>query len=617
MATINLTASADLSALRRQLEMIPGLTADAATRMTAELNKSIRAAEKASVSAAKASKAAAEAAKRAGDDARGSLDMAAAAAGKFGDKAGALGSNAGKLAGILDLIVPGAGGAARAVADMADAGEVAAASATGLGVSLSSMLSVLAPVGIAVAALGAAWHYYSSELDAAEAKNKQASDRATEAATAASEWARKQGEVADAFDVANGTVEKQSVLIRKSNAEIDAAAEAQRKLLISQRDLEKGKLTGAFGEDVSAFRAAEAALSAFEQRVQETKDRNELLITSEEEKAKAARKTADETLAAAAAARARAEDDANLAKQLAALEEQERRVLDQNAAYLASLRDLEEAARTATEARLTGEAAVEAQLQRQIEKINEVAARQVETSVGNAGQLATIERARVDALVALEAEAAQKIDGIHEAAHEKRLAEIEAEATARRETAQATAAASASLFGALGDLAGAAAEEQAKAGKESALALFGVQKAAALAQAAINTALAVSTALVTPPPLGPIQAAAALAAGLAQTAVIASTPPPSFADTPGVMQMGNRGAVSLAAGDYFAAAKDPAELQRQAGAVGGGGVSILEVRLGHRVLDRSVAQTLRQGGRLSREISSRSKVGPTGHAVRS
>ena len=135
--------------------------------------------------------------------------------------------------------------------------------------------------------------------------------------------------------------------------------------------------------------------------------------------------------------------------------------------------------------------------------------------MGNAGQLATIERARVDALVALEAEAAQKIDGIHEAAHEKRLAEIEAEATARRETAQATAAASASLFGALGDLAGAAAEEQAKAGKESAIALFGIQKSAALAQAAINTALAVSTALVTPPPLGPIQAAAALAAGLA------------------------------------------------------------------------------------------------------
>lgn len=616
MATVDLTVAADLSSLRKQLAEIPGIGADAAAKMASELNKSIRAAEKASVSAAKASKAAAEATKRAGDDARDALDMAAISAGKFGDKAGALGSNAGKLAGVLDLIVPGAGGAARAVADMADAGEVAAASATGLGVSLSSVLAVLAPVGIAVAALGGAWHYFSSELEAAEAANKRASDLATEAATAAAEWAKKQTEVGDAFGVASGEVDKQTILIRKSNTEIDAAAEAQRKLLISQRDLEKGKLTGAFGEDVSAFKAAQSALAAFEGQVQTTKDRNELLITSEEEKAKAARKAATDSLAAAAAARARAEAESDLAKMLAAVEEQENKVLAQNASYLTSLRSLEEAARTATEARLTGEAAVEAQLQRQVEKVNEVAARQVEASVGNAGQLASIERARVDALVALEAEAAQKIDGIHEASYEKRLAEIEAEATARRETAQATAAASASLFGAVGDLAGAAAEEQAKAGKESALALFGVQKAAALAQAAINTALAVSTALVTPPPLGPIQAAAALAAGLAQTAVIASTPPPSFSDTPGVMQMSNRGAVSLAAGDYFAAAKDPTELQRQAGAMGAGSVSILEVRLGHRVLDRSVAQTIRQGGRLSRELARTSNTGPTGHAVR-
>ena len=616
MATVDLTVAADLSALRKQLAEVPGLTADAAARMTSELNKSIKAAEKASKQAAAASKSAAEAAKRAGDDARDALDTASASASKFGDKAGALGSNAGKLAGVLDLIVPGAGGAARAVADMADAGEVAAASATGLGVSLSSVLAVLAPVGIAVAALGGAWHYFSSELEAAEAANKRASDRATEAATAAAEWAKKQTEVGDAFGVASGSVEKQSILIRKSNAEIDAAAEAQRKLLTAQRDLEKGKLTGAFGEDASAFKAAQAALVAFEGQVQTTKDRNELLITSEEEKAKAARKAATDSLAAAAAARARAEAESDLVKMLAALEEQENKVLAQNASYLTSLRSLEEAARTATEARLTGEAAVEAQLQRQAEKINEVAARQVEASVGNAGQLASIERARVDALVALEAEAAQKIDGIHEAAHQQRIEEMAAELAERRRVTEATASASASLFGSIADAAGAAAEEQGKSNKDAALQLFAVQKAAAIAEGAVNTALAVSSALTLPPPASFIAAAAAGVAGAAQVAAIASSPPPSFADTPGVMQMSSRGAVSLASGDYFAAAKDPGELQRQAGAMGAPSVSILEMRLGHRVLDRSVAQTIRQGGRLSRELARTSHTGPTGHAVR-
>jgi hypothetical protein len=616
MATVDLTVAADLSTLKRQLAEIPGITSDVATKMAADLNKSIKAAEKASKQAAAASKSAAEAAKRAGDDARDALDTASASASKFGDKAGALGSNAGKLAGVLDLLVPGAGGAARAVADMADAGEVAAASATGLGVSLSSVLAVLAPVGIAVAALGGAWHYFSSELEAAEAANKRASDRATEAATAAAEWAKKQSEVGDAFGVASGSVEKQTILIRKSNAEIDAAAEAQRKLLTAQRDLEKGKLTGAFGEDASAFKAAQAALSAFETQVQTTKDRNELLITSEEEKAKAARKAATDSLAAAAAARARAEAESDLVKMLAAVEEQENKVLAQNASYLTSLRSLEEAARTATEARLTGEAAVEAQLQRQAEKINEVAARQVEASVGNAGQLASIERARVDALVALEAEAAQKIDGIHEAAHQKRIEEMAAELAERRRVTEATASASASLFGSIADAAGTAAEEQGKSNKDAALQLFAVQKAAAIAEGAVNTALAVSSALTLPPPASFIAAAAAGVAGAAQVAAIASSPPPSFADTPGVMQMSSRGAVSLAAGDYFAAAKDPGELQRQAGAMGAPSVSILEMRLGHRVLDRSVAQTIRQGGRLSRELARTSHTGPTGHAVR-
>ena len=43
MATVDLTVAADLSALRRQLAEIPGIGADAATKMAAELNKSIKA----------------------------------------------------------------------------------------------------------------------------------------------------------------------------------------------------------------------------------------------------------------------------------------------------------------------------------------------------------------------------------------------------------------------------------------------------------------------------------------------------------------------------------------------------------------------------------------------
>ncbi len=137
------------------------------------------------------------------------------------------------------------------------------------------------------------------------------------------------------------------------------------------------------------------------------------------------------------------------------------------------------------------------------------------------------------------------------------IEEIDAVEEARKQAQLEGVQATAGFFGSIGDLAAAAGTAQVGASKEAAMLLFEVQKAAALAQAGVNTALAVSNALVTPPPAGPILAAAALASGIAQAAEIASAPPPSFSDTPGVMQMNTRGAVSLASGDYFAAAKSP------------------------------------------------------------
>jgi hypothetical protein len=110
--------------------------------------------------------------------------------------------------------------------------------------------------------------------------------------------------------------------------------------------------------------------------------------------------------------------------------------------------------------------------------------------------------------------------------------------------------------------------------------------------------------------------AAAGISGAASLASIASAPPPSFNDTPGVQMMNQRGNVSLASGDYFAAARSPTELQRQVGATASAAPSILQVRLGHKVLDQSVARTIQEGGRLSREISGRTKTGTTGHRSR-
>jgi trimeric autotransporter adhesin len=613
MATVDLTVAADLSALRRQLETIPGLSADAATRMTAELNKSIKASEAAAKRAAAATKAAAA---KAADEAKAAAEKATSAIERTEDAAGALGSNAGKLAGALDLLAPGLGSVATTVADLADAGEVAAVSARGLGASLGTVVSIVGPVAVAVAALGAAWYTLNSQLEEAEARNQAAAAKATVAAEAAGKWSEAQRGVADAFGLASGAIDKQTVRIRESNKALDAAAADQLAFLEEQkRAADAAAKAAGFGLATPEQAVANRNLKQFRATLEATKTQAELVITQEEEEARAALATAAANLAAANAARQRATDEASVAAALAAEEEQERKLLAQNAEYLGSLRSLQDTARAASESRLEGEAAVDAALQRQVEKVNEIAARQAEASMGNAAQLSAIEAARLDAVVALESEAAEKIDAIREDLHAKQTARNEREIAEAQSRNAAVLSSSGDLFAALASAAGEAADAQSKSSKDAAMTLYGVQKASAIVSAGINAALAVSQALGNlPPPASYIAAAASGVMGAAQVAAIASTPAPSFNDTPGVQQMTARGNVSLASGDFFAAARDPAELQRQVGAMASPGPVVLEMRLGHRVLDRSVAQTVRQGGRLSRELRGMSGAGPTGHA---
>jgi hypothetical protein len=620
MATAELTITANIEGLRRQLESIKDITADQATAMANQLNKSIKAAENASRAAAKASKVAADEAKAAGRAAADALNVASESATRFGDKAGAVGSNAGKLAGILDMLVPGLGGVARGVADVADTAEVASVATKGLGLSMSSTLAVLGPVAIAVAALGAAYAYLSSELDAAEQKQAAAADAATKQAEAAERWAATTQEATDAVAIASDAANGEAIAIRKANKAVDEGAAAVRALAVVRRD-EAAAASRAFGTSESdAAKAAYAEaqreqgkLDALDARIDRTKTERELVITGEYAKGRAAKETADAQIQAANAAAKRAAEEAALA-------EVERVILEQTQTYRSALTSLQETTRAANDAQLTGADAVEAALARQIEKVNELAAAQVERGVGGTEQILAVEAARIEAVTALEAKGAADIDAIYEAAaqrrNEEREAELVAEAAHQRMRAEATASATSNLLGATSEAFAQAAEEQAKTNQDAAAASFAASKAAAVAQAVVNTALAISSANTLPPPANFIAMAAAGISGATTLASIAAAPPPSFNDTPGVQVMGQRGNVSLASGDYFAAARSPTELQRQVGASASGGPTVLQVRLGHKVLDQSVARTIQEGGRLSREINGRTKTGTTGHRSR-
>lgn len=157
MADVNLTVSADIGDLRRQLEQIPGITADQARLMVAELDRGYKRAEKAAASAAKATRASMKQAEEA--------TKRAAEAGKdLGDKFGSVGSGAGKLAGALDMLAPGLGGIGQGMADLADVGEVAA----------GSLGELAAPALITLAAVAAVAVPVIMHLEAAQAAEAEA-----------------------------------------------------------------------------------------------------------------------------------------------------------------------------------------------------------------------------------------------------------------------------------------------------------------------------------------------------------------------------------------------------------------------------------------------------------
>lgn len=189
MANVELTVEANLAGLRKQLESIPGLTAEQAKAMASELNKSFKASER-------AAKQAADATKKAMDSAASSTGAAARQAGDLGDKFGKVGGDAGKLAGALDMVGPGLGDAVRGIGDLADVGEVAAGS---LGVLAGPVLAGLAAAALII---GPPLAVMAAEME----REAEAARVAAEANAFVTEQLEAQKIALDAAALANGAM---------------------------------------------------------------------------------------------------------------------------------------------------------------------------------------------------------------------------------------------------------------------------------------------------------------------------------------------------------------------------------------------------------------------------
>lgn len=605
--TVGIDIVARLDNFKAELAKIPGIGQAEARTLASKLSKEIKSAEKAA------------------KDARGATDKLKDSVGAFGDKAGAVGSSAGKLAGALSLLGPGAGDAARNVADFADVGEVAASAAEALGVSIGTMAAALGVVTVALGAGYLAWRSYNedSEQAAVIAADVSAAYAAMQPILDSTRMATLDLAIATGqLSELEGALAKNR--LRAGEAFRSSTKEAADKLKELRKEqgsylTQAVDMVQSFGEQydwlgltTAAFDGVTTSSAELQQRIdalhgtiattaeatRENVTQTEKLIRAQDGNRKSSRSAAtatreqkDATLELVAAQRREAEA---FAAKLAAVEAAEARageIVKASGDFRLSAMDRLDEKERETLAAYAEQAKAGAMLQEDIERgKTQIAANYAEQR----GMLVQAEiettRGSLETLVT-------------------QLDQMQADAlNQRRQVARETLSASGDLFGGVSELAEMAAERQGEANKKQAMTLFVVGKAAALAQAAVNTFLAVSKANP-----NPIAMTAAAVIGAAQVAGIASTPPPSFNDTSGVQQMGVRGNVSLAAGDYFAAARDPAELQRQVGAAAGGSVNVLQVKLGHRVLDQSVARTIQQGGRLSREINRTNRTRPTGH----
>jgi len=281
MASVELSVDANLSGLRQQLESIPGLTAEQARLMTAELNKSIKASER-------AAKAAADASKRSMQQASAAASEASAKVAGVGDKFGTVGSSAGKLAGALSLLGPALGDSARNVADLADVGEVGALAFEGLGAVILPVVGVLALFAAGLAPIGELIYEEQkrAEQTAVALAKYEAATKAADEANA--KFAGSLAGVNDYIRIATGletmaeqTARKRGEALREEAAATTAATEeqiARADALLAARKAEQTTITNhmllgkatdeerarlaVLGPEIEAITAAQAQRSA-------------------------------------------------------------------------------------------------------------------------------------------------------------------------------------------------------------------------------------------------------------------------------------------------------------------------------------------------------------------
>lgn len=508
---VGIEVVAELQNLRQQFAEIPKVADEETKALTAAVNKNIKALESQIAKAAKTTKAARAETRELARD----LDDAADSSRNLGDAAGAAGGTLAKLAGGADLVSPVLGEIIRGGADLADVFEVASGVGTGFASTLASLVPVLSIAAAGIAAMVAVVDDYAdSKREATRAEEQfKAAIQPLEDALAA---ARSEHELLTQAQAAGGEELRAYVEIAELHASVDGKVAESTKALREEREQLAAQLKEISDQNGFDARLAKGRLAQLDEE-----------IGAAESHGRELKRLGEESRALKDALDQRTESTKRSIK------------ADTDAAKAASEFDAQVAALRESLAKRKEEQELEANV----------------IQISDDSEWRAI-HARI--------EAEQELDKVREEAAKRQSERLKELAEEERAADAAVLQGQADLFGAIETIASSSREQMSEEDRDAAATAFAIEKAAAMSQAAVNAALGISEAAASaPPPLNAIPIAAATAQGIANTIAVASVPAPTFNDTPGVQQMGTRGNVSLGAGDYFAAARDPAELRRQ------------------------------------------------------
>ena len=515
-------------------------------------------------------------------------------AGSAADKIGKVGGSAGKLAGFLSVVSPGLADAARNVGDLADGGELASEAWESFGGALKANALVLGTLGAAVVAAGLAYRAATLEISRINEQREfehELAQSLVPAENALRDALQAQavatGKLSEAglaeLKVRQATQAQVSAYLTATADKINALeseiASGQKYInlqrgiaaaLVIVADLTAGlgatigraaasgrSLSEVIADDARALNSAFDSITGLESGADDARARIDALNTAAAQNTAALKAAQIATLDAQAALEAKGNADAAATAATEAGADAARDRLDAEQALAAFLDGLSAQRQAITDQALSDEERLRTERDRALQEIEDNLSAQLAAEQLTASEkVAALEAARETELVIeqqyLEQRAAL-IAGADAAVEEQRAAARADAADAQAATQDAQIALAQQSAQSLVDLTSAIYGGMTDAGLKKGLgAAFAVSKAAALAQAGLNTALAISNALATPlpPPAPQIAAAAAAVSGGVAFARIAAQQPPTYHE--GTLYADGPGSPGLGGDEFYA-----------------------------------------------------------------